>query len=296
MQTYLGTDEAAAYLGLGERKIYELAASGAIPCSKVTGKWLFPRDALDRWVEAGLAQPLGFRSSAPPAIIGGSHDPLLDWCVRRSNSGLALLSEGSGAGLDRLAANGVAMAAIHLHAPAEVEDRGANETAVMAHPLLRDAVIIAFARREQGLLVAPGNPLSLASLRDAASCQARFGIRQGGAGAQLLLERLLAEAGLQPASLNRTEPPFVTGQDLAFAIRAGDVDCGVATRAVAKANDLGFLPLLWENFDLALRRRIYFEPAPQALFAQMRHPDFERHAALLSGYDLTESGTVRLNA
>ncbi len=54
---YLTTEEAAAYLRLKERKLYELVAEGAIPCSKVTGKWLFPRAALDRWVAAGLARP-----------------------------------------------------------------------------------------------------------------------------------------------------------------------------------------------------------------------------------------------
>ena len=61
---YLTTDEAAAYLRLKERKLYELVAEGAIPCSKVTGKWLFPRAALDRWVAVGLARPAGFVAEA----------------------------------------------------------------------------------------------------------------------------------------------------------------------------------------------------------------------------------------
>ncbi len=103
MQDYLSTEDAARYLGLKERKIYDLAASGSIPCSKVTGKWLFPRAALDRWVEAGLATPDGFVAHAPPPIIGGSHDPLLEWAVRRSESGLALLQKAWAAGCRTLA-------------------------------------------------------------------------------------------------------------------------------------------------------------------------------------------------
>ncbi len=98
MTPYLNTEDAAAYLGIRERKLYELVANGAVPCSKVTGKWLFPRAALDRWIEAGMAKPHGFVAQDAPPIVGGSHDPLLEWALRRSGSGLALLSVGSEAG------------------------------------------------------------------------------------------------------------------------------------------------------------------------------------------------------
>ena len=59
----LTTAEAADYLRLGERKLYELVAENRIPCSKVTGKWLFPRQELDRWVNSGLARPAGMTAS-----------------------------------------------------------------------------------------------------------------------------------------------------------------------------------------------------------------------------------------
>ena len=54
MPDLLTTDEAATYLRLSERKLYELVANAAVPCSKVTGRWLFPKAALDRWVSAGF--------------------------------------------------------------------------------------------------------------------------------------------------------------------------------------------------------------------------------------------------
>ena len=127
---YLSTDEAAAYLGLKARKLYDMATQGQVPCSKVTGKWLFPRAALDRWVESGLAAHMP-SPAPPPAIIGGSHDPLLEWVARRSKSGLALLSIGSEAGLARLRRNELAMAAIHLHA---LDSDDANRDAVAAIP------------------------------------------------------------------------------------------------------------------------------------------------------------------
>lgn len=288
---YLGTDEAAAYLGIKERKLYELAANGAVPCSKVTGKWLFPRAALDRWVEAGLCRPLGFEPREAPPIIGGSHDHLLEWAARRSGSGLALLSIGSEGGLEKLARNEVAIAAIHLHA---LDDDDANLAAVAAAHALHDAVLIGFARREEGLLVAPGNPLGLGSLPDAAIRKVRFAQRQGGAGAQLLLQKLLSAASLGTGTLNVLPRPLATGEDVAFAIRSGEADCGVATRAVAGANGLDFVPLAWEYFDLAMRRRTYFEAGVQALLALMRLPEFHAHAQILGGFDTRHAGAVRL--
>lgn len=239
-----------------------------------------------------MAHPAGL-SPAPPPIIGGSHDPLLDWAARASGSGLALLPEGSEAGLARLAINKIALAAIHLHDL--LSDADANAAVVGAHPDLHDAVLVAFARREQGLLVPPGNPKGIATLADAVRMRAIFGLRQKGAGAQQLLDRLLVAEGLTGKDLACAPGVFATGSDLAQAIRAGDVDCGVATRAVADALGLGFAPLAWERFDLVMRRRTYFEPGPQALFALMRMPEFARQAQALAGYDVGDAGAVRLN-
>jgi putative molybdopterin biosynthesis protein len=290
---YLTTDEAALYLRLKERKLYELVALGAIPCAKVTGKWLFPRAALDRWIAAGMTRPDGFVAEAPPAIIGGSHDPLLEWAARQSGSGFALLAEGSEAGLDRLERNEVAAAAIHLHG--QGDDEAANLAGVTARAGLHDAVMIAFCRREQGLLVASGNPLRIESLEDASRCGARVGLRPAGAGAQLLLEMLAVRTGGGIDGLNRVATPYPTGPDLALGLRDGEIDCGIATRAVADLHGVDFVPLLWERFDLVLRRRTFFEPSAQKLFALMRQAAFGKRAAVLGGYDTADAGIVRLN-
>ena len=78
MLDLLTTDEAATYLRLSERKLYELVANGAVPCTKVTGKWLFPKAALDRWLAAGLVAPAALALAPAPPIVGGSHGR----CVR----------------------------------------------------------------------------------------------------------------------------------------------------------------------------------------------------------------------
>jgi putative molybdopterin biosynthesis protein len=291
MKEFLTTEEAADYLRLSERKVYELVAAGAVPCSKVTGRWLFPKVALDRWVMAGLVAPAMLGEPAP-AIVGGSHDPLLEWALRESGSGLASLPEGSEAGLRRLARREVLVAAIHLHRM-EGDAAAANPEAVAHAPGLHDAVVIAFARREQGLLVAPGNPLGLVDIAAVVARRARMATRPAGAGAQLLLLALLARAGLEHAALNALKPPCPTGPDIAQAVRAGRADCGIATRGVARAAGLDFVPLIWEHFDLVVRHRDFFLPGPQALFHFMRQPAFAERAAELGGYDTAATGTVR---
>ncbi|MBM3529956.1 MAG: helix-turn-helix domain-containing protein [Alphaproteobacteria bacterium] len=291
MADLLTTDEAADYLRLSERKLYDLVAAGAVPCSKVTGRWLFPKAALDRWVAAGLIGTAPLAQPAPP-IVGGSHDPLLEWALRESGSGLASLPEGSESGLRRLARGEVLAAAIHIHR-LDGDAETANADAVAHAPGLHDAVAIAFARREQGLLTAPGNPLRLAGIASVVQKRARIALRPEGAGAQLLLLALLARANVAFDALNAVRPPCPTGPDIAQAVRSGRADCGIATRSVAQTVGLDFVPLTWEHFDLAIRQRDYFSPGPQALFRFLETPTFRDRARELGGYDVTAAGRVR---
>ncbi|WP_144865476.1 helix-turn-helix transcriptional regulator [Mesorhizobium sp. J18] len=288
---FLTTSEAADYLRLGERKLYELVAANAVPCSKVTGKWLFPRHELDRWVLSGLMRPQGMILAEPPLIVGGSQDDLLEWALRQSGSGLASLTEGTEKGVHRLMRGEVAAAAIHFHGEASDEDT--NIAAIRAMPRLHDAVLVGFVRREQGLLVAPGNPKHLHSLTDVPSSGAKMAIRQPGAGARMLLDILLARAGISLSDLNLLEPPCLTGPDLAAAIGSGRADCGVATRSAARAAGLEFVPLVWENFDLLMRQRTYFQPSLQALIAFLARGGVSGHADELTGYDTAPAGKIR---
>ena len=295
---FLTTSEAAEYVRLGERKLYELVTSGAIPCSKVAGKWLFPRHELDLWVLSGLARPAGMSAADPPPIVGGSQDDLLEWTLRESGSGLASLAEGTARGVDRLQRGEVIAAAVHFHseAIADAAAGDANIAAVRAMPGLHDAVLVGLIRREQGLLLARGNPKQLHNLPDVLSAGAQMAVRQPGAGAQMLLDVLLTRAGAGPKALRRLEPPCLTGPDLAAAIRTGKADCGIATRAAAKSAGLDFVPLLWENFDLLMRQRSYFRPQMQALIGFIGQKRLKQRAAELTGYDPAPAGQIRFAA
>ncbi len=286
------TAEAASYLRLKERKIYEMVAEGAVPCTKVTGRWLFPKAELDQWLAASVTRPPGMARPAPAQIVAGSHDPLLEWALRESGSGLATLAVGSEAGLTRFVDGAHVAAAIHLHA---LDDPAAdaNVAALRNRSGVLDAVMIGFCRREQGFLLAPGNPLGIRTIEDVIAKKARITLRPKGAGAQLLLLSLLHGVKTPLERLNTVNPLSPTGPDIAQAVRAGRADTGIATRGVANAAGLDFVPIVWEHFDLVMRQRDYFHAPVQALIRFLRAPDFAARAQELGGYDVSEAGQVR---
>ncbi|MCP3405839.1 helix-turn-helix transcriptional regulator [Bradyrhizobium sp. CCGB01] len=295
---FLTTSEAADYLRLGERKLYELVTTGAIPCTKVTGKWLFPRHELDLWVLSGMARPAGMLTAEPPPVVGGSQDELLDWSLRESGSGLGSMSEGSARGLERLQRDEVMAVAVHFHG---LDADGslasdASATALRDAPDLHDAVLVAFVRREQGLVLPPGNPKRLRGLSDVLALGVRMAMRQQGTGAQMLLDVLLQRAGASTRDLRRVETSALTGPDLAEIVRAGQADCGIATRAAARSAGLDFVPLVWENLDLAMRQRSYFRPPMQALIRFLSERRLRQRAEELTGYDPSPAGQIRFAA
>jgi molybdate-binding protein len=141
-------------------------------------------------------------------------------------------------------------------------------------------------------VVTPDNPLALASIGDVVAKHARLALRPQGAGAQLLLLALLhrAKASLEKLAPGPTCP---TGTDIAQVIRSGHADCGIATRSVANAAGLGFVPILWENFDLVMRQCDYFRPPLQALFGFIRTGGLLARALDAGGYDVSVAGKVR---
>jgi excisionase family DNA binding protein len=284
------TAEVAGYLRLRERTIYEMVSRRQIPCSRATGKLLFSRALIDAWVEAGTEMPPG-RAPAAPRVYAGSSEPLLEWAIRRSGSGLAVLVGGSRRGLELIARGEALLAGTHL-----LDDASGTYNLPQIRALVPQADIVAirWARRTQGLLVAPGNPLGITGLADVAARGLRLARRGAGSGSQVLLETLLRRAGLAlpPADGERVAE---TQGDLAGMIAMGEADCGLGIAAAAAG--LGFLPL-WEAeaFDLVMRRRDYFEPPVQRLLAFARGPEFARRAAFLGGYDVGGLGDVCYNA
>jgi putative molybdopterin biosynthesis protein len=285
----MNTREVADYLRIKERKVYDLVRAKKIPCSRVTGKWLFPKSQIDAWVAQSSD---GADRRTAGAVLAGSHDPLLEWAVRESRCGLAIRPGGSRDGLALLASGAAMLAAVHL-----IEESGGyNTAAVEAAMPARDFVVLEWARREQGLIVAQGNPHRISGLRDLRGRKLRVVPRQPEAGSQALLLLLLAKADMKLSELAVLPSAALSESDLATAIAEGKADAGLGISAVARQFKLGFVPIQAERFDLVMRRRDYFEPPVQKLLAFARTSGFASRAAELGGYDVAGSGTVILNA
>jgi excisionase family DNA binding protein len=292
MPDVLTLREAAGFLRLSERSLYELARNRRVPAAQLGGKWLFPRGLLERWLVAQADPPGTGHRVAPPPILAGSHDPLLDWAVRQSGCGLALRSGGSLDGIAALADGMAVAAAVHLLDP----DSGVfNEPAVREALPDRPVVGIIWAWREQGLLVAPGNPHGLAAVADLARPGTRVIGRQPRAGSHVLLMHLLAEGSLRLDQIGFLPEPALAEDEVAAAVADGRADAGFGIRAEAMARGLGFVPLVRERFDLVMDRRQYFEAAMQTLLTFARTPLFAARAGRMGGYDVGATGCVAFN-
>ncbi len=292
MNEYLTTAEVADYLRLKERKVYDLVRQGHIPCSRATGKLLFPRQHIDMWLLSHLEGDQAQRLPPPP-VLAGSQDPLLEWAVRESASDLASLCHGSGDGVRRLLEGKAMLAGIHL---LNATTGRYNEPAALGLGGVRDLIVLHWAKRRQGLLVAPGNPHGIRTMSDIVKQGAMLARRQSGAGAAQLLHCLLQQAGVEPTTLKWMAHAALSEEDLALAIAQGEADVGLGMEAAAQRQQLDFIPLVEESFDVVMHRRSYFEPSVQALFGFVREPRFAQRASTLRGYDVSQLGRVLYNA
>lgn len=153
--------------------------------------------------------------------------------------------------------------------------------------------LIGFARRSQGLMVAPGNPLGLNALRDLTHPGVRFVNRARGTGTRVLLDDLLERAGIAPDSLRgygRSEPSHAA---VAQAILAGQADVGIGIEAAARARGLDFVPVAEEEYHLVCLKSALDEPPVAALRQILQKPDWQTAMQRLPGYTPSFSGEVR---
>ena len=294
MSDFLTTRELATLLRVKERKVYDLVATGSLPVRRVTGKLLFPRREIESWIGGSAApreaeEPPAINDHAqPPLILAGGHDPLLEWALRESRSGIAAFLDGALDGLAR-AERGECIA-VGLHVP---DPEGWNVGTVEGRFCREPWVLIEWARRVRGLIYRPDIARPPKGLKDIRGL--RFQGRQPEAASELVLDRLLSAEKMKRADLRVVDTIERAETDLALAVAAGRADVGLGIAAAARLHNLCFLPLLEERFDLLVWRRAYFDPPFQKLAAFCREPAFAARAADLGGYDVSGFGTVHYN-
>lgn len=224
----------------------------------------------------------------------GSHDlalDLVDSHLRRlfPGEGLAVGNVGSLGGLLALQRGEAHCAGIHLLDP---ETGTYNLPYVRRYLPGRRAVLVRLVRRQQGLMVAKGNPLGLTGLADLVRPGVRFVNRQAGAGTRVFLDYLLAREGIDPRRIAGYEREVYTHLAVAVAVASGTADVGLGVAAAAKAFGLDFIPLGEEEFDLVVPGEIWPEEKIQHLLAVLHDPDFRAEVGSLDGYSLAGCGEV----
>lgn len=297
----LTVQEAARHLRLNPRSVYLLAQRGGIPATRVTGKWLFPEHLLDEWLEASARQRAEGGAPAarpgPPAgslFAAGSDDPALDdlpAALAREPGGPLLFTAtvGSAGGLGILGAGRADVAWAHLVDP----DSGEYNLPHLPRYLAgRAAVCVNLFHRDLGLVVWTGNPRRLGALADVGRPGLRFVNRQAGSGTRHFLDAGLARAGVKPDDVAGYRDEVSTHWAVGLRVLRGEADAGLATRAVASALSLGFVPLARERFDMVVPKDAFFRPAVQALLEAVRSARFQRGLARFGGYDTAQTGRV----
>ncbi|MCP5081039.1 MAG: helix-turn-helix transcriptional regulator [Alphaproteobacteria bacterium] len=289
MPEYLTTREVAELLRLKERKVYDLASSGALACSRATGKLLFPEDGVRAWLAEHLSQGETGAAAVRPNVFLGSHDPLLEWALRQSQCGLATYFDGSSDGLQRFAQHEGVATGLHIK---DDDGPGWNLGAVRAACGHQPVVLIEWAKRQRGLILGSDVGKPVEGLEDIAGL--RLVPRQASAGAQKLLLDLL-EGGTVPVDQIEQAEPARTELDAALAVLEGKADVAFGLASVAAIHRLRFVPVMEERFDLLVDRKAWFDPALQTFWQFCRSGALHVRAAELEGYDVSGQGVILFN-
>ena len=156
----------------------------------------------------------------------------------------------------------------------------------------RSEKLIEFVTRQQGLMVASGNPKQIYNLNDLAKQNVRFVNRQQGSGTRLLLDMLLDQAGIEQGQIQGMQHEEFTHAAVAATVASGKADAGMGIEAAARQFDLDFVPLAGERYFLIIHQQNLLQPAVKQLISAMQSSEFKNVIARLPGYDASRAGEI----
>jgi putative molybdopterin biosynthesis protein len=292
MKKFLSTKEVAQLLGVNEKMVYTLVAEKGLPATKVTGKWLFPRYLVEQWLENETINYPKPTVSLPPyqglLIITGSNDILLDRTIslfnRLHTDHLAVFGNlGSTGGIRALRRNLCHIASSHL-----LQEDGRDYNFGFAEEELEQLpAVVNFCKRQQGLLLAKGNPKKIRTIADLDKPGIRIVNRPLGTGTRLLFDSELKKAGIIGDRINGYQQELGRHLDVGLEVLSGRADAGPGIEAVAGLLDLDFIPLRWERFDLLILKDSFFEKGVQLFLGLLPEVAFRELTHDLNGYDMS---------
>ena len=286
-----------------------LAEAGRLAVVNVRGRWIgYPLSA-GREIQEGFVSANGIRDESGAGtrarLLGSPEDiersalllgcdpslGILNYHLARWHSAgnLLWLSMASQPALDALAQGEAHLVGSHLRDPAS----GAYNVPQARRALGRNGgLVVAFARWEQGFVVAPGNPHAIRAAADLARPGIRTINREPGAGSRALLDELLAQADVPPEIVTGYDHSVSSHLAVARAVVSGAAHVGVGLEAVARAFGLDFVPLATVHFDLIIPRDHLAHPTIAMLLDHLQSQALRADLRTLPGYDVDLLGTV----
>lgn len=292
----MSTKEVAEYLGIHEKQVYALIKTGRIPCTRVTGKWVFPRTLIDDWILTNARESTSLldrpRRAAGQILASGSNDPVLDLLISQNeleNFHIYSCNTGSTEGLRLMSESRADIAWCHLLDP----DTGEyNIPYIAARMTDRKIAVVHLFYREIGFVVSRESSKKIKNFSDLSENGLRFINRQKGSGIRIFLDYNLKKSGINPTFLTGYESEVRTHFEIGLSILAGKADAGIASVAVARLLGLPFVPLARESFDMVLSKKTFFDKGIQTFIETLTSHKFKTAVQPLGDYDFSDSGKI----
>ena len=296
--------EAAKVLKISKYTLYELVKRGEIPAHHIGRQLRIDPTVLEHYLHGTLGT-----NNAPPAVIPsytpglpiihfiGSHDPVVELLFEflkhaRIPVESSISFKGSMDGLIALYRREADISGVHLWDNVSKD----YNISYVQHVIPEESVcIVNLVQREQGFIVAPGNPFHLRTWEDITKEGIRFINRQKGSGTRLRLDAYLQAEKISPDRVTGYRHEETTHSGVACLVANGQADVGVGVKAAAQRLGLDFIPLFQERYDLVCLGQTTKTPAWQQLLDVLRSPGFIQAINQQNGYDTSLTGKVLLN-
>ncbi len=290
----LNTHDVAELLGINDKIVYTLVSEKGLPATKITGKWLFQRSLIEKWLESktiNYPKPDRLSTYSGLLVILGSNDILLNKTIdlfNQLNPGHAAVfgNLGSLGGLTALKQNLCHIACSHL---IEENEREYNFDFALKKLGTMPATVN-FCKREQGLIIQKKNPKNISGIMDLARKDICIVNRPSGTGTRLLFDKQLQKSGINTDLLNGYRNEIIRHIDVGIEILSGRIDAGPGIRAVSELLNLDFISFGWERFDFVIPKERFFDREVQLFLSLLHEDSFRKMADSIEGYNIDMCG------
>ena len=301
----LSTKEVADILHVSKSTVYDLIRRGEIHSYKIGRKVRFTQDDVDAYIARSRHEHstmpvrkvdthstlLTPQEETEPELILAGQDVVLDILanyLQQAGVHAARTYLSSFEGLLSLYQDKIHVCACHLY-------DGVEHNAPFVRTLMPGvpAVLVNLSYRTQGFYVQKGNPKEITGWEDLGRQDISVLNRRAGSSARILLDTHLKKLGIPAANVKGYDKIMKSHLTMAAAIAAGEADLAIGTERISRQmENIDFIPLLEERFDLVLKKEMMKTPQAQKLLQVLGDPVFRKEVARFSGNDYRDTGKI----